>query len=113
MYPTLYPSTSFSDTGILEHYRAEHDDDSNRIVSVGYSWTRKVLSGVRAYGEQKNLPFFLYEKHTAMQYPCGDWEDLPSQDPPDSRILLRFQKDAASKHAHANHFLVDMGDLVD
>ena len=58
MFPVLYPLTEFTDTGILQHYRNQHDDDSNRILSIGHSWTRKVLSSVRVYGEQRDLAFF-------------------------------------------------------
>jgi hypothetical protein len=60
MYPYLYPTTNFTDTGILQHYQHVQADDTNRVLSIGLSWTRKVLSSVRAYGEQRDLPFFLY-----------------------------------------------------
>ena len=73
MYPHLYPTTEFSDTGIMETYKWKHKqndtkDDTNRVVSIGLSWTRKVLSEVRLYGEHRDLPFFLYEKHLAHKY---------------------------------------------
>ena len=68
MFPWLYPTTDFTDTGILQHYQHKYGDDSNRVVSIGYSWTRKVLSSVRAYGEQRDLSFFLYEKLLACKY---------------------------------------------
>ena len=68
MYPVLYPTTDFTDTGILAHYKHVYGDNKTRICSIGLSWTRKVLSSVRAYGEQINLPFFLYEKHLAHKY---------------------------------------------
>ena len=68
MFPYLYPTTDFTDTGILEHYQSQSGDKTNRVCSIGLSWTRKVLSSVRVYGEQKDLPFFLYEKHMAHKY---------------------------------------------
>ena len=68
MYPHLYPTTDFTDTGIQEHYQHTYSDNSNRVLSIGYSWTRKVLSSVRVYAEQRDLSFFLYEKHLAMKY---------------------------------------------
>ena len=71
MYPHLYPTTDFTDTGIMEHYKSTHDDDKQRVCSIGLSWTRKVLSSVRLYGEQVNLPFFLYEKFLANKYFCA------------------------------------------
>ena len=51
MFPVLSPETKFTDTGLLRHYKDVSSDDSNRLVSIGRSWTRKVLSGVRVYGE--------------------------------------------------------------
>ena len=66
MFPRLYPTSHFVDTGIMDNYSA--DDDSNRVVSIGYSWTRKVLSSIRVYGEQRDLPFFLYERHIAQKF---------------------------------------------
>ena len=68
LFPVLYPLTEFTDTGILKHYQNQHDDDSNRIVSIGHSWTRKVLSSVRVYGEQRDLSFFLYERYLANKF---------------------------------------------
>ena len=68
MFPHLYPTTEFSDTGRLSMYRQESPDDTLRVFSIGYSYTRKVLSGVRVYGEQRDLPFFLYEKHMATKF---------------------------------------------
>ena len=68
MFPHLYPTTDFTDSGILQHYQHEHADDTNRVCSIGLSWTRKVLSSVRVYGEQRDLPFFLYEKHLANKF---------------------------------------------
>ena len=35
---------------------------------MGQSWTRKVLCSVRVYGEQRDLAFFLYEKHLAQKF---------------------------------------------
>lgn len=68
MYPVLYPTTDFTDTGILQHYQDQHGDNTNRVCSIGTSWTRKVLSSVRVYSEQVDLPFFLYEKHLASKF---------------------------------------------
>ena len=68
MFPVLYPTTDFTDTGIMEHYLHQTGDTTNRVCSIGLSWTRKVLSSVRVFGEQRDLPFFLYEKHLAMKY---------------------------------------------
>ena len=68
MFPHLYPTTAFTDTDILEHYRDRTGDTTNRVCSIGQSWTRKVLSSVRLYGEQRDLPFFLYEKQLASKY---------------------------------------------
>ena len=68
MFPVLYPTTDFTDTGIIDHYVARTKDSTNRVVSIGLSWTRKVLSSARVYGEQRDLPFFLYEKHLANKY---------------------------------------------
>ena len=65
MFPHLYPTADFTDTAILQHYQEVHGDDTNRVASIGLSWTRKVLSSVRAYGEQTDLSFVLYEKHLA------------------------------------------------
>ena len=59
MFPYLYPTTDFTDTGILEHYQSRSGDKTNRVCSIGLSWTRKVLYSVRVYREQKELPFFL------------------------------------------------------
>ena len=68
MYPHLYPTTDFTDTGIQEHYQHTYSDNANRVLSIGYSWTRKVLSSVRVYAEQRDLACFLYEKHLAMKF---------------------------------------------
>ena len=68
MYPVLYLETAFTDTGILETYRDESGDTTTRTVSIGHSWTMKVCSGVRVYGESNHLAFFLYEKQLAMKY---------------------------------------------
>jgi len=68
MRPILYPSTEFSDTGILRAYKDAVDDNTQRVLRIGYSWTRKVLSSVRAYAEDQNLSFFLYEKYLACKY---------------------------------------------
>ena len=69
MYPCYYPTTDFTDTGIVEALKAKYPDDNrNRVISIGQSWTRKVLSSARVYGAQRNLPFFLFEKHLANKY---------------------------------------------
>ena len=68
MYPVLYPETAFTDTGILDTYRDESGDATVRTVSIGHSWTLKVCSGVRVYGESNHLAFFLYEKQLAMKH---------------------------------------------
>lgn len=68
MFPVLYPETEFADTGILQTYQHESNDTSNRVVSIGRSWTRKCLSSVRVYAEQRDLSFFLYEKQIAMKF---------------------------------------------
>ena len=68
MYPHLYPTTDFTDTGIQEHYQHTYSDNGNRVLSIGLSWTRKVTSSVRVYAGQRDLAFFLYEKHLAMKY---------------------------------------------
>ena len=68
MFPVLYPTTDFTDTGIREHYQHDHNDDRNRVISVGLSYTRKVLSSVRAYAEQRDLAFFLYERYLANKF---------------------------------------------
>ena len=44
MFPHLYPTTDFTDTGILEHYKHTTGDNTNRVCSIGLSWTRKVHS---------------------------------------------------------------------
>ena len=65
IWPVLYPCTEMCDTGILAHHKAEVGDEQNRVVSMGHAFTRKALSNVRVYGEQRDLCFFLYEKHLA------------------------------------------------
>ena len=59
MYPHLYPTTRFTDTGIRSHMRAETEDNNIRVVSIARSWTRKALSSVRVYAEHRDLSFFL------------------------------------------------------
>ena len=68
MFPILYPTTDFTDTGIREHYQHTADDDTNRVISIGLSFTRKALSSVRAYAEQRDLVFFLYERYLASKF---------------------------------------------
>ena len=68
MFPHLCPTTDFTDTDILEHYQENSEDTSNRVCSIGLSWTRKVLSSVRVYGEQRDLAFFLYERQMAGKF---------------------------------------------
>ena len=59
MFPHLHPTSDFTDTGILQHYQAVHGDNTSRVASIGLSWTRKCLSGVRVYGEHRDLSFFM------------------------------------------------------
>ena len=54
MYPHLYPTTRFTDTGIRSHMRAEMEDNNTRVVSIARSWTRKALSSVRVYVEHRD-----------------------------------------------------------
>ena len=68
MFPILYPTTDFTDTGIREHYQHTADDDTNRVISIGLSFTRKALSSVRAYAENRDLVFFLYERYLASKF---------------------------------------------
>ena len=65
IYPHLCPHSHFTDTDGLRLYQEVTKDSTNRVVSIGTSWTRKVLSPVRAYGEQRDLAFFLYEREQA------------------------------------------------
>ena len=44
MYPHLYPTSDFTDTGIMEQYKAATGDQTNRVVSTGQSWARKLLA---------------------------------------------------------------------
>ena len=67
-FPHLYPTTAFTDTGLLEYYQETTQDATNRVCSIGQSWTRKVLSSVRAYGESNALAFYLYERHLAHKF---------------------------------------------
>ena len=68
MFPHLYPRSEFTDTGRLSMYQEATDDDTNRVVSIGQSWTRKVLSSVRVCGEHRDLAFFLYERSMANKF---------------------------------------------
>ena len=68
MYPHLYPTTRFTDSGIRSHTRAEIEDGPARVVSIARSWTRKALSAVRVYAEHRDLAFFMYEKWMAMKF---------------------------------------------
>ena len=36
MFPHLYPEARFTDTGIMQHYLEEFQDNTNRVVSIGY-----------------------------------------------------------------------------
>ena len=65
MFPHLYPTSDFTDTGIRQHYQDTYSDDTTRVICIGSSWTRKVLSSVRVYGEHRDLAFFMYEKNMA------------------------------------------------
>ena len=104
MLPVWYPTTAFSDTAIMEHYRATSDDEANRTVSIGLSWTRKVLSSVRVYAEQRDLPFFLYEKNNAGKFfsahvrakRMGVAADVLTRDSQTSTGYWEVQKDASS-----------------
>ena len=53
MRPHLYPMTDFTDTDIRTNYQTASSDYTQRVVSIGLSFTRKVLSSVRAYGEDR------------------------------------------------------------
>lgn len=64
----LYPTSAFTDTGQLQRYQEETGDSTNKIFSIGLSWTRKVLSSVRAYGEARDLTYLLYERHLAQMF---------------------------------------------
>ena len=66
--PYLYPTTDFTDTDIRNNYQTASGDYTRRVVSIGLSWTRKVLSSARAYGEERDLTFFMYEKSTAQKF---------------------------------------------
>ena len=68
MRPYLYPITDFPDTDIRNNYQTASGDYSQHFVSIGLSWTCKVLSSVRVYGEDRDLSFFMYEKSTAQQF---------------------------------------------
>ena len=68
MFPTLHPEHKWYDTGGLHVYKLESEDRTTRTVSIGRSWTRKALSSVRVYAEQRDLIFFLYEKQMAMKF---------------------------------------------
>ena len=62
--PVLYPTSAFTDTGL----RHVHSGSSNRIFSIGDSWTRKATSSVRVYAECVDLIFFLYERSLANKF---------------------------------------------
>ena len=62
MFPHLYPTGDFTDTGILAHYQATYGDNTSRVASIGLSWTRKCTSGIRAYAEHRDLSFFFVWK---------------------------------------------------
>ena len=36
MFPHLYPESRFTDTGIMQHYLEEFQDNTNRVVSIGH-----------------------------------------------------------------------------
>ena len=57
MRPHLYPTTNFTDTDIRTNYQTAFSDYTQRVVSIGLFFTRKVLSSVRAYGEDRDLVF--------------------------------------------------------
>ena len=54
--------------GIKAHYAAQFGDDTNRVISIGLSFTRKAQSSVRVYAEKKDLIFFLYERYLASKF---------------------------------------------
>ena len=54
--------------GIKAHYAAQFGDDTNRVISIGLSFTRKAQSSVRVYAEKKDLIFFLYERYLAAKF---------------------------------------------
>ena len=54
--------------GIKAHYQAQFGDDTNRVISIGMSFTRKALSSVRVYAEKRDLIFFLYERYLAAKF---------------------------------------------
>ena len=68
MFPHLYPTGDFTDTGILAHNQATYGDNTSRVASIGSSWSRKCTSGIRAYAEHRDLSFLLYERHLAAKY---------------------------------------------
>ena len=43
MFPHLYRQSRFTDTARLELYQEIRKDSTNRVVSIGSSWTREVL----------------------------------------------------------------------
>ena len=84
----MYHETRFSDTGLYAHYKEETGDDTNRIVSIAESWTRKVLSSVRAssviwpstctrHGQPgSTLP--PTHEHSVCKLPPTSWLAIPS-----------------------------------
>ena len=61
MRPRWYPMTDFTDTDIRTKYQIASINFTQRVVSIGLSFTRKVLSSARAYGEDRDRAFRLYE----------------------------------------------------
>ena len=55
LFSVLYPTGDFTDTGIFDQYLARSGDETSRVVSIGLSWTRKVLSSVM--GSSATLAF--------------------------------------------------------
>ena len=71
IYPWLYPHGSLTDSGMRnikeDDTQQQKDDPQPQCLSIAKSWTRKCLSSVRVYAEQRDLTFFLYEKWMALK----------------------------------------------
>ena len=66
--PYLHPTSDFTDTDIRTNYQTASSDFTHHVASIGLAWTRKALSSVRAYGEDRDLSFFMYEKRMAQKF---------------------------------------------
>ena len=62
------PIASWGCAFLSASYKEDSEDTSNRVLSIGTSWTRKALSGVRVYAEHRDLAFFLYERFLAQKF---------------------------------------------